>query len=208
VLSATVVCLSPDSRNTKRQPYCHPTFDGAAYLYYAERDTLAALAVRFDVKPSELRSGSSIPATDLISPGTLLIIPERFSGNTTPNVQIIPDSELVFSASATNFDIADYITEANGHLSRSREYLGSTGWTTGPEAIRRLAYENSINPRLLLGLLDYEGRWVHGEPIDALHIDYPSLPERLLQGMFSQMVWAVNRSPLAIMAGEPARLRS
>ena len=31
---------------------------------------------------------------------------------TTPNQQIIPDSELVFSATGTNFDIADYVANA------------------------------------------------------------------------------------------------
>ena len=172
-----------------------PTFDVPATLYYSQSgDTLAALAVRFGVDASEIKSDSSLPKTGLLLPGTLLVIPDRITTQTTPNVQLIPDSELVFSASAINFNIADYINTANGNLSRYREYLGSTGWTSGPDAIKRLAYENSINPRLLLGLLDYESRWVHGPPVDALHTDYPmGYQNALYKGMFSQMVWAVNQ---------------
>ena len=65
---------------------------------------------------------------------------------------------------------------------------------TGAEEIRRLAYENSINPRLLLAILDYESRWVHGQPVDAMHTDYPMGYLNLFyKGMFSQMVWAVNQ---------------
>ena len=172
-----------------------PTFDVPAFLYYSQSgDTVPALAVRFGVDASEIRSEQSLPAGGLISPNTLLVIPDRITEKTTPNVQIIPDSELVFSATAMNFDIAGYIDAANGELNRHKEYLGSTGWNTGTDEIKRLAYENSINPRLLLGILDYEGRWVHGEPVDALHTDYPmGYQSYLYKGLFSQMVWAVNQ---------------
>lgn len=172
-----------------------PTFDVPALLYYAQSgDTVPALAARFSVDPKEVRSDSTLPEAGLIAPGTLLVIPDRISEQTTPNVQLIPDSEMVFSATATNFDIAAYVEAANGNLSHYREYLGSTGWNSGADEIKRLAYENSINPRLLLALLDYEGRWVHGQPVDALHTDYAmGYQNSLYRGLFSQMVWAVNQ---------------
>ncbi len=172
-----------------------PTFDVPATLYYAQSgDTLQGLAARFSVQPTEIRADSALPQTGLITPGTLLVIPDRITEKTTPNIQIIPDSEMVFSATSIDFDIAAYINNANGYLSHSREYLGSTGWSTGIDEIKRLAYENSINPRLLLALLDYESRWVHGQPVDVLHTDYPmGYQNYLYKGMFSQMVWAVNQ---------------
>jgi murein DD-endopeptidase MepM/ murein hydrolase activator NlpD len=152
------------------------------------------LAARFGVDPSEIRSDSSLPEKGLIVPGTLLVIPDRITDPTTPNNQLIPDSEVVFAPTASDFDIAGYIKTAGGSLSSYREYLGSTGWTSGSDAIKRLAFENSINPRLLLALLDYESRWVHGQSIDVLHVDYPMGYQNLLyKGMFSQMVWAVNQ---------------
>ena len=77
---------------------------------------------------------------------------------------------------------------------RSREYLGSTGWTTGSAAITRLAYENSINPRLLLALLEYESRWVRGDAVDSVHRDYPMGYINLYyRGLFGQMLWTVNQ---------------
>lgn len=172
-----------------------PTFDVPAILYYAQSgDTLPALAVRFGIGASEIRSDTTLPATGLIAPGTLLVIPDRITAKTTPNVQIIPDSELVFSATGINFNVADYVASADGNLNHYREYLGTTGWTSGADEIKRLAIENSINPRLLLGLLDYEGRWVHGPPVDALHTDFPmGYQNGLYKGLWSQMVWAVNQ---------------
>ena len=172
-----------------------PTFDVPAILYYVQSgDTLPALAIRFGIDASEIRSEDTLPPSGLIPPGTLLVVPDRITEHTTPYVELIPDSELVFSATGINFDIADYVANANGNLSQYKEYLGSTGWTSGADEIKRLAYENSINPRLLLGILDYESRWVHGQPVDALHTDYAmGYQNPLYKGLFSQMVWAVNQ---------------
>lgn len=171
------------------------TFNVPSVLYYSQSgDTLPALAARFDVSPSDVRADVPLPDRGLINPGTLLVIPDRIETQTTPNVQIIPDSELVFSATGVDFDIAAYIKNAHGNLGSYTEYLGSTGWTSGAGEIRRLAYENSINPRLLLAVLDYESRWVRGRPVDILHTDYPMGYESFLyKGLFGQMVWAVNQ---------------
>jgi LasA protease len=172
-----------------------PTFDVPTILYYSQSgDTLPAVATRFDVSLSDIRSNVDIPQTDLINPGTLLLIPKRITDPTTPNIQLIPDSELVFSATAVKFDIAGYINQSGGKLGTYREYLGSTGWTTGPDEIKRAAIENSINPRLLLAVLEYESHWVRGRPLDALHTDYPmGYENQFTKGLFLQLEWAVNQ---------------
>jgi len=182
--------LTPEAQATAA-----PTSDAPLILYYSQSgDTLGALAARFNVLPEEIRAEGSLPASALIHPGTLLIIPSRIEQPTTPNVQILPDSEVVLSASAIDFDIAAYIRSAAGVLSTYQEYLGSSGWTNGAQAIRRLAYENSIHPRLLLAVLEYESRWVRGRPVDILHADYPmGYQNPLYKGLFAQMVWAVNQ---------------
>ncbi len=172
-----------------------PTFDTAPVLYYAQSgDSLATLAKRFNVVEEEITSDITLPTTGLLDPGTLLVIPDRINEPATPNIQIMPDNEIIFSATAVDFDTKGFVKEAGGHLSGFKEYLGSTGWAYGDDAIARLAYENSINPRLLLGLLEYESRWVRGEPVDPLHTDYPMGYEDFrYKGMYIQMVWAINQ---------------
>ncbi len=190
------VASAPASSETPRsKATVTPTASGPSVLYYSQSgDTLPALAARFNVSPSEILSDAKLPKTGLIVPGTLLVIPDRITEQKTPNIQIIPDSEMVFSATAINFDIAPYVNNAGGMLSNFREYLGSTGWTSGTDEIKRAAYENSINPRLLLAVLEFESRWVRGQPVDALHTDYPMGYENFLyKGLFSQLVWAVNQ---------------
>jgi murein DD-endopeptidase MepM/ murein hydrolase activator NlpD len=172
-----------------------PTFNVPTFLYYSQSgDTLPAVAARFNVSLSDIRSNTDFPQTALINPGTLLIIPKRITNPTTPNIQLIPDSELVFSATAVKFDTAGYISQAHGNLSNYREYLLSTAWTTGPDDIKRAAIENSINPRLLLGVLEYESHWVRGRPVDALHTDYPmGYEDQFTKGLFLQLEWAINQ---------------
>jgi len=95
---------------------------------------------------------------------------------------------VIFSATSLDFDIATYVKDAGGYLSTYREYLGTTEWTTGARAIERLAYENSVNPRLLLAILDYEAQWVRGKPDSDFRINYPLGYESYrYKGMFMQL---------------------
>jgi LasA protease len=79
-----------------------------------------------------------------------------------------------------------------GHLSTYKEYLMSTGTTTGAGAVDKIAIENSINPRLLLGLLQYESQWISGQPDNLAKEDYPlGRVDYYYRGLFRQMMWAV-----------------
>ena len=174
-----------------------PTANVPTLLYYAQSgDWLAAVAVRFGIDVKDIVSPTPLPERELLDPGTLLLIPDTLDRSLpfTPAVQLIPDNELIFSSSAIGFDIADYVKQAGGYLSTYREYLGTTGWTSGARAIERLAYENSVNPRLLLAILDFEARWVRGKPENEFRIDYPLAQENFRsKGMFMQLVWGINQ---------------
>lgn len=174
-----------------------PAAQGETILYYTQSgDWLPAVARRFGVSVSDIASPKILSEKGFIDPGTLLIIPDRLDKTIqyTPALQIIPDSEVVFSATAVDFKITEYVKEAGGYLSTYREYLGTTAWTTGAKEIERLAYENSINPRLLLALLDYEAGWVRGRPENQFKTEYPMGYENFRnKGMFGQMTWAINQ---------------
>ncbi len=169
--------------------------DTAPLLYYTQAgDTLPVVAIRFEVDTDEISSSAgSLPTTGLLTPNTLLIIPHMLVNTTSP-VKIIPDSELVYSPSAVDFDVETFINQAGGYLSRYKEWLGSTQWTTGVEIVEKIATENSINPRLLLALLEYQSGWVYGIPSNPKQEDYPMGKVDLsLKGLYSQLAWAVNQ---------------
>ena len=164
-------------------------------LYYTQAgDTLKALASRFNVLPEEITSPEKIPAEGLFNPGVLLLIPPRL-GETSANTPLIPDSEIVFSPSALDFDIAGFVQEDNGYLTSYKEWR-SDGWYDGAGVIHRVAIENSINPRLLLAILEQQSHWVYGHPESLAETDYPigfiNL-ENEKKGLYYQLSWAVQQ---------------
>ena len=169
--------------------------DTAPLLYYTQAgDTLPVVASRFGVDAAEISSPpGSLPATGLLNPNTLLIIPHKLV-NTTSSAKIIPDSELVYSPSAIDFDIETFVNDADGYLSTYEMWLGSTAWTSGAGIVQRVAVENSINPRLLLALLEYQSGWVYGQPSNPLQEDYPmGKVDISMKDLYSQLAWAVNQ---------------
>ena len=190
---------TPNGTSPLIVPTYTPSYDSAPFLYYAQSgDMLSAVASRFGVNENEITSDADLTRTTLLDPGTLLIIPNQITEATTPNIQILPDAEVVFSLASADFDIKSFVEEQGGYLSKFRDYLGSTGWIEGYDAIERLAIENSINPRLILGLLEYESRWVRGQPVDLLHAEFPmGFNDYHYKGMTVQMVWAINNMSIA-----------
>jgi LasA protease len=130
-------------------------------LYEAQPgDTLTFVAMRFGVLPEDITvAEGSIPDVEsLIAPETLLIIPNRL-GETGPSDRLIPDSEFVYSPHTVNFDVNTFVAQQGGYLARYREFLAS-GWHTGAQVVAKAARDNSVNPRILLAMLEYVSSWV------------------------------------------------
>lgn len=126
------------------------------------------------------------------SPNELPELPEE--ADQGPRIMLLPDSEIVYSPTALDFDTAQYLTQANGFLSKHREYLRSTGWTSAAEIVQRVALENSINPRLLLALVEYQTHCVRGQPDADLDVDYLiGSFDYHHRGFYRQLSWMANQ---------------
>jgi LasA protease len=187
----------PPSPTDTVEPSVTPTLelvDSAPVLYYTQAgDTLPVVAVRFAVQPGEITSPDPLPEINLLNPGQLLLIPNRLAETTAPD-PLMPDSEVVFSPSAADFDVSAFTAQAGGFLSTHWEFLGTTGMTRGADVVARVAIENSINPRILLALLEYESGMVYGPPADPQKVDYAMGKVDLREkGLYNQLTWAVSQ---------------
>jgi LasA protease len=157
-------------------------------------DTLRAVAVRFGVLTSDITtSGAALPdENSLIAPDTVLLVPRRL-GPTGPADLLIPDSEMVFSPHAVDFDVTAFAEQQGGFLATYHEYVGQR-WRPGPEVLAIAARDNSVNPRLLLAMLEYKSHWVTDpkRPTgDAF--DYPlGNPNPQFKGLYQQLSWLSN----------------
>lgn len=187
-------------------PNLPPTAEGPFYQYLAQSgDWLPAVARRFGVSEQEVYSFVSLPQEGLIPPGTLLLIPARLE-RTSPYQRLLPDSEYVLSATAADFDVGAFLAASSGALRAYREYVNPTGWTDAATIVGRVAQENSVNPRLLLALLESQGGWVYGTP-DAFHYEYPlGHPDSTNKGLLLQLLWAVSQMDVAYYGWREGRV--
>jgi len=157
-------------------------------------DTLRAIAVRFGVIPTDIQSmdGQLDEVNRLLDPGLLLVIPRRIS-ESGPSERLIPDSEIVYSPHAADFDTIAFAAEQNGFLNEYREILGGR-WRSGAEVVEIAARDNSINPRLLLALIEYHAGWVtrsQRPPEDIFNFPL-GIEEDEHRGLYRQLTWAAN----------------
>ena len=104
-----------------------------------------------------------------------------------------PDSEIVYSPSSADFDIQSYINQSNGFLSTYKQYLMTSGWTSGADIVQMVALENSINPRLLLTLLEYQSGCILKKQSPLTTFEYPlGAYQYYRKDLYGQLVWAAH----------------
>lgn len=164
------------------------------YQYIAQSgDSLAVVSARFGLKPEQITSLDPIPDYGYLNPGQVLLLPTQPQSDSN-FLPIMPDSEVIYSPSAIDFDTATYLELAGGFLSTHREYLRSSGWTSAADIIQRVSLENSINPRILISLLEFETQGVFGQPAEDVQLDYlmGNLDFRR-KGLYLQLSWVANQ---------------
>jgi LasA protease len=167
---------------------------GPMLLLHAQSgDTLEIIAKRANVRIDQIISDVILPAPNaLLDPGIKLLVPDQLPTERTSNGLMLPDSEFVLSPAAIGFDTALFVSNANGYLSRYNEYLMSNGQTSGGRAVERIAYDNSINPRMLLAIIELESRWVRGTPTNFAQDEYPlGYVDNNYKGLYHQLMWAI-----------------
>ncbi|MBL8095405.1 MAG: LysM peptidoglycan-binding domain-containing M23 family metallopeptidase [Anaerolineales bacterium] len=124
-------------------------------------DTLSAVAARYGVNPADIRaSDSALAVTTTLPEGQLLVVPQILDAATLgPAAHVLPDSEVIFGPSATDIDPQATTEQLGGYLSRYRGYTEDLT-LKGGDLVFRIARQHSINPRVLLTILEYHGGWV------------------------------------------------
>ena len=166
----------------------------AGYVEYLAQsgDTLQTVGARFDAEPDKIISEEAIPEEGLINPGQILYLPP-LKGETTPDDILIYDSDVVYSPSASDFDLSAFIDSYGGRLSTYSE-IRMYGKTPAAVILGELAADYSINPRILLSLLELNGRWVTGQPESDEQELYPFHYIRADRGgLYRQAGWAIQQ---------------
>lgn len=153
-------------------------------------DTLGDIAQRYGVSLQALMDANGITDPNALEVGTALLIPAVQPIGAGSALKIIPDSELVNSAAAIKFNLRNFIARQNGYLAHYTEEVKGINFN-GADIIEAVSYNYSVNPRILLALLEYQSGWV-SNPTPA-NIDYPmGYADPARAGLYRQIVWAAN----------------
>jgi LasA protease len=120
-------------------------------------DTLSTLAVRFNTTVDEiLEANSQIPRdATTMPPGMPMKIPIYYLALWASPFQIVPDHAFVNGPTGIGFNTAAFVASQPGWLKNYRVYA-SGDWRSGAEIVDYVAVNYSINPRLLLAILEYQ----------------------------------------------------
>ena len=182
-----------------------PTSGPISYTVEAG-DFPGSIAEKFDISVDELLTGNNMTADSIIYPGDTLLIPGTLNTDqqkvsllapvqavsSDDFFKIIPDSELVYGPLSSLLDVDAYVQEKAGYLAFfTQDVDGET--QTGAQIINKVARNYSVNPRLLLAVIEYRSQWVTNPNPASSTSDTPiGYVDNFYVGFYRQVVWTAN----------------
>ena len=186
VSNSSYITPTPDAPH----PLPPPRELGEQYIIQAG-DTLSSIAQKYGLTLEVLLQANGLSEASVISVGAVLNIPP-VTTNAAPGSshKIIPDSEMVYGPASIQFDLDAYLKSRNGYLSNYVNDLNGEN-LSGAQIIMRVAQDYSVNPRLLVALIEYQSGWVTN-PLPQ-NVDYPLGDyDTARAGLYHQAAWAAN----------------
>lgn len=167
-------------------------------------DTLSAIAQRYNLSIEAVLSVNTLINPNILSVGQVLNLPQT-AGFDTPATKLIADGRFVRGPGSANFDIIGFVQTQPGYIAQATDIVisrlanGATIERTrsAAEVVQQIALEYSIDPRVLLALLEYRAGWLSlATPTDD-KLTHPLIsPEASVgidrSGLYKQLAWAAN----------------
>ncbi len=156
-------------------------------------DSLNSIAARYQVSPQIISQANGLLNADMLQAGQYLRIPPPNPRPPGPNYKIIPDSELVNGPAGVSFDLFGEVSTHAGYLLYYTEEVEGQ-IRNGAAIVDLVARRYSVNPRLLLAVLDYQSEWLRVATPRSETLVYPiGYNAYGWEGLFSQLSWAADQ---------------
>jgi murein DD-endopeptidase MepM/ murein hydrolase activator NlpD len=194
-LSVPIPTRNPQSAGTTPTPdlpHALPTVRDALDEYTVQGgDTLGTIARAYGISLEALMEANGLNEASILSIGMILTIPPvEADPNPGSSFKIIPDSELVFGPATVQFDIQEFVQKHDGYLANYSQDVDGE-YLSGVQVLSRVAQSYSVNPRLLLALLEYRGGWVRNPAPE--NVEYPlGFYDAFHAGLYRQLTWAAD----------------
>ena len=156
-------------------------------------NSLGGIAGSYGVSVEQIVQENGIANPNLLAIGQVLTIPAPSPGPPGPDFKVIPDSELVYGPASALFDLEAFVQQGGGYLVNYREEVDDQ-YLSGAQIVQRIAQDFSLNPRLLLALLQHQSGWWSDPAPGEAQKEYPlGLPNPKRDGLYRQLSWAANQ---------------
>jgi murein DD-endopeptidase MepM/ murein hydrolase activator NlpD len=145
------------------------------------------------MRPEAIALANGLDDMNDLEVGQLLTIPLGQNDAGPSDFKIIPDSELVFGPYSITLDLERYVADQGGYLA---SYTGEVDDTVlnGAQIVRRVAQDYSVNPRLLLAVLEERSGWLTRRNVDPATHEFPmGYRDPSKSGLYKQLAWAANQ---------------
>lgn len=174
-------------------PHDVPTVrtDPETYIVQAG-DSLMQIATLYGISVEDIAQANEMLNPDVLEVGQTLTIPVATPQERGPAFKLIPDSELVNGPVNILFDVEDFVQKQVGYLASYKEEVDERS-LSGAQIVQRIALNFSVNPRLLLAVLEHQGGWLTNSTPKKASQEYPiGLADPLRKGLYRQLSWAAN----------------
>lgn len=155
-------------------------------------DTLNIIAKKYNVDVQDLMQANKIANPDRLNVGQTLVIPVVTPRPAGSAYKIIPDSELVRGPYSVGFSVNAVVSKYGGYLSKYEEKVDDIQ-TSGAGIVERISRDYSVNPRILLAVLEYQSSWLTNPDPPDYRRDYPmGHVNTARKGLYRQLMWAAN----------------
>ena len=156
-------------------------------------ESLNGIAGRMGVGTNQIMIENGLTDPDFLAAGQVLHLPTPLPQDPSPSFKIIPNSELVYGLGTSEFSTDDLIQAWDGALNHYTEVVDGEE-LGGAEIVQMVAEKYSVNPRLLLAIMEYQGGWLTMPERGANRYTYELGYERLgYEGMHSQLSWVADQ---------------
>jgi murein DD-endopeptidase MepM/ murein hydrolase activator NlpD len=155
-------------------------------------DTLYDIARRFTVGVGQIEEANGLSNVAYLYAYSVLTIPPPVPEGPGPDLKLIPDAALVYGPYALQPGAVAVIARGSTLELVRQEVQGRV--MDGVEIVNHVARSYSVDPRLLLALLEYQGEWLSRRDPTAAQAPYPlGWVEAGREGLADQLSWAASQ---------------
>ncbi len=194
LLPPTPLPGAPPTTPTPDALRAQPTVRGHTEWHVVQPgESIGAIANRYEIGVHHIVRINQLVDPNYLAVGQLLEIPPPIIEATGPANKLIPDSGLTYGPSSLLFDLNAFTGVWSSHLLAYRETVEGQS-LSGPGIVLLVAQRYSIDPRLLLAVLEWQGGWLRSSQVSGEARPYPvGFVAAGQEGLFSQLSWAADQ---------------